>query len=256
MRLICVSEGRARPCLLVRPPERHHPHVSPLFAFFLAWPVDFISPFSSCQDFDDRLIKLVWRSRPMGLQSREPSMLSMGAYSNPFDSQAAILSTDPNTIPGTPSAETKEKEEATKPEEPAPKKSFFGWRSARPRTQAGDPEKETEGIRPTKLIAPIYNGLGVALAICAYRPRLYLFLPLTIPKSSWEEACECYSWNSFSMAIMSASRWSPPCPSYSVSLSSVKALVTARYITDSCSVFLHVDCDKLVHGHRPRRSIP
>jgi hypothetical protein len=29
--------------------------------------------------------------------------------------------------------------------------------------------------RPTKLIAPIYNGLGVAIALCAYRPWLYLF---------------------------------------------------------------------------------
>ena len=95
-------------------------------------------------------------------------MLSMGAYSNPFDSQAAILPTDPNTIPGTP--ETKETDEAMKPEEPTPKKSFFGWRSAKPRPQAQDPEKGLEGRRPTKVIAPIYNGLGVALAICAYRP--------------------------------------------------------------------------------------
>jgi hypothetical protein len=82
-----------------------------------------LTAFSSCQDFDDRLIKLVWRNRPMGLQSREPSVLSMGAYSDPFDtdSQAAILPTDPNTIPGTPPAETKEKEETMKPEEQAPK---------------------------------------------------------------------------------------------------------------------------------------
>ena len=47
-------------------------------------------PFSSCQDSNDCLIKLVWHSRPIGLQSREPSMPSMGAYGNPFDSQAAI----------------------------------------------------------------------------------------------------------------------------------------------------------------------
>ncbi len=97
----------------------------------------------------------------------------MGAYSNPFDSQAAILPTDPNTNPGTP-AETKENEETIKPEEQTPKKSFFGWRSAKPRPQAQDPEKGTEVRRPTKVLAPIYNGLGVALAICAYRP----FAPL------------------------------------------------------------------------------
>lgn len=91
----------------------------------------------------------------------------MGAYSNPFDSQAAILPTDPSTISGPPS-ETKKKEDATTPEQ-APKKSFFGWRSAKPQSQARDLEKEVEARRPTKVIAPIYNGLGVALALCTYR---------------------------------------------------------------------------------------
>jgi cellulose synthase/poly-beta-1,6-N-acetylglucosamine synthase-like glycosyltransferase len=120
-----------------------------------------------CQDFDDRLIKLVWRHRPQGLHSREPSILSMGAHSDPFGSQAAIAPTDRGSIPDTPTpAETKEKEEEPKkPEEQPPKKSFFGWRSAKPRTQDEDPEKEKEVKRPTKLIAPIYNGLGVALAL-------------------------------------------------------------------------------------------
>lgn len=224
-----------------------------LVRFFFFWSGQSISPFSSCQDFDDRLIKLVWRSRPMGLRSREPSMLSMGAYSNPFDSQAAILPTDSNTTPGTP--ESKENEDATKPEEHTPKKSFFGWRSAKPRAPAGDPENEMGMRRPTKVIAPIYNGLGVALALCAYRPCLDLFWTLTISKSSWGPVCECYSWNTSSMATLSASRWSPRCPSYSVSPSLVKVL-TPPYITDRCSVFLNIDYNKLVHGRRPRRSIP
>ena len=105
----------------------------------------------------------------------------MGVYSSPFDSQAAILPADPNSIPVTP-AETKETDEAAKPEEQVPQKSFFGWRSAKPRPQAGDPEKASEMRRPTKVIAPIYNGLGVALALCAYPPLLYLVLPLTVLK--------------------------------------------------------------------------
>jgi hypothetical protein len=132
--------------------------------------------FSSCQDFDDRLIKLVWRHRPLGLHSREPSILSMGAASDPFGSQVAIMPMDPSTIPNTPSPEeTKEKEEAsTKPEEQAPQRSFFGWRIAKPRTQAEDLEKEKEVKRPTKVIAPIYNGLGVALALCVSHPRTHV----------------------------------------------------------------------------------
>ena len=112
----------------------------------------------------------------MGLYSREPSVLSMGAHTDSFDSQAATMLTGSSTIPGTPPVETKEKEgpPTTKPEEQAPKRSFFGWKSARPRIQTEDPEKEMEKKRPTKLIAPIYNGLGVAVAMCAYRPWLYL----------------------------------------------------------------------------------
>ena len=109
-------------------------------------------------------------------------MLSMGAYSNPFDSQAAILPTDPNTIPVSP-AETKETDQAEKPEEQVPKKSFFGWRSAKPLPQAADPEKASEMRRPTKVIAPIYNGLGVALALCAYRPFALLGFATDRPKS-------------------------------------------------------------------------
>ena len=112
----------------------------------------------------------------MGLYSREPSILSLGTHIDPFDSQAAIIPKDPSTIPGTPHAEAQEKEGVPqKPEEQAPRKSLFGWKSARPRTQAEDAEKEMERKRPTKLIAPIYNGLGVAVAICAYRPWFYLY---------------------------------------------------------------------------------
>src|SRR5258708_2456913 len=106
--IFCTSERRARPRLLVRSPERHHPYVS-TYCCFLNGPL--ISLLSSCQDFDERLIKLVWRNRPMGLQSREPSMHSMVAHSDPFGSQAAIMPTDPSTVPGTPSlTETKEKD--------------------------------------------------------------------------------------------------------------------------------------------------
>jgi len=105
-------------------------------------------------------------------------MHSMAAHSDPFGSQANIMPTDPSTAGGTPSlTETKEKEgdpskPESKPEEQAPTKSLFGWRSAKPRTQADDPEKDMGKKRPTKLIAPIYNGLGVAVALCAYRIAL------------------------------------------------------------------------------------
>ena len=148
-----------------------------LFSFFFSlsfflfililWDGSLISSFSSCQDFDDRLIKLVWRNRPTGLQSREPSMHSMGAFSDPFGSEAAIIPPDPSTASGTPPLMDKEGN-LSKPEEHAPAKSLFGWRSAKPRTQAADPEKDMQKNRPTKLIAPIYNGLGVAVALCAY----------------------------------------------------------------------------------------
>ena len=98
-------------------------------------------------------------------------MASIPVHGDPFASDAAIIPTGPSTIPGSPSfLEMKEKEDDLgKPEEPAPTKSFFGWKSAKQRTQA-DPEKDTEKKRPTKLIAPIYNGLGVAVALCVYHP--------------------------------------------------------------------------------------
>ena len=71
-------------------------------------------------------------------------MASMAVHGGPFTSDAAIVPMGPSTTPGTPSLlETKEKEgDLGKPEEPAPRKLFFGWKSAKPRTQA-DAEKET-----------------------------------------------------------------------------------------------------------------
>ena len=96
-------------------------------------------------------------------------MASIPVHGDPFASDAAIVPTGPSTIPSSPSfLEMKEKEgDLGKPGGPAPTKSFFGWKSAKQRTQA-DPEKDTEKKRPTKLIAPIYNGLGVAVALCVY----------------------------------------------------------------------------------------
>ena len=94
-------------------------------------------------------------------------MPSIDAPGDPFGSQADMIPTESSpipdtTIPDTRPAETKEKGELTL------KRKGFPMRLSSVRAaQAEDPEREK---RPIKLIAPIYNGLGVAITICAYRP--------------------------------------------------------------------------------------
>ena len=166
--LICISERRARPCLLVRQLGWHRPHVSTLFHFRHR----LISPLPSCHSIDYRLINLVWRNRPLGLCSQTPSMPSVGAPGDLFGPQADMIPTDSSPIPDTTTpdtcpAEAKEKGEARR-------KLKTKKLSSAGATQAEDPEKEK---RPTKLIAPIYNGLGVAVTICVYHSWLYLVFP-------------------------------------------------------------------------------
>lgn len=60
---------------------------------------------------------------------------------------------------------------------PSPKKSKgWGWKlsSKKIRVETSDPEKGPSGrqARPIRLFAPLYNGLGLALSLCAYLESL------------------------------------------------------------------------------------
>jgi hypothetical protein len=118
-----------------------------------------------CRDFEEKLIKLVWRQRVA--ISAAPSEILPPTISSD-DNLVATKEGLSEEIPVT------EKELANR--KPAPKSSssfwkIFSWSTTR-QEHEGDVEKGAKKVRRTKLIAPIYNGLGCGLSLCKQLPNL------------------------------------------------------------------------------------
>lgn len=126
------------------------------------WTNDLDSIIPLCRDFEARLIKLVWRIR--GTISVPPSELS--SSSSPSDDDLAEKSkealAEPIAVVDKGHADRDAKAKKT-----ISLWKLFSWRSTRAEHEQ-DMELATPEQRRTKLIAPFYNGLGCALAICKY----------------------------------------------------------------------------------------
>lgn len=128
-----------------------------------------------CRDFEDKLIKLVWRQR--ATVSAAPSDIIPSTVPS-HDNLPATKEELTEEIPIT------EKELTNRKPQPKPSSpiwKIFSWSTTRQEHQ-GDAEKGAKKIRRTKLIAPFYNGLGCGLSLCNYRLQLLpnLDLPLLI----------------------------------------------------------------------------
>jgi hypothetical protein len=119
-------------------------------------------------DFEDKLIKLVWRSR-VAL-----SVISSGAPSSISPASGSYVNLNEKTKETTSATVLAVVQDREKKPKPAKKKWGFSYfKSARktelPEGEAGDVEKGTTGFkshRPIRLWAPLYGGLGAALSIC------------------------------------------------------------------------------------------
>ncbi|EIW77741.1 hypothetical protein CONPUDRAFT_62202 [Coniophora puteana RWD-64-598 SS2] len=119
-----------------------------------------------CHDFEDKLIKLVWRSR--GLASAPSStpatsqFPSNRASAENLNADAEKTKESEEVIPVTQRELDNRKKE---------KKSMSWWMpswrlsGARPDQEGGDPEKAAIRHRRVRLLAPAYNGFGVALSL-------------------------------------------------------------------------------------------
>jgi len=130
----------------------------------VAWAdnVDQIIPL--VRDFEDKLIKLVWRSRGA------LSIISSGAPSfvSPSATASYVNLSEKNKEIAIATATGPDQE---KPK-PAKKKWGFSYKSSRKETpvsvEGHNAEKGRGGrsARPLRLLAPFYGGLGAALSIC------------------------------------------------------------------------------------------
>jgi len=129
-----------------------------------------------CQEIDHRLIKLIWKHRPQTLQTTytgensrsitplEPSdyKLFIGEKATPTDDALVTVETEKDGVNKRRTRETKRKEEKDT-KKANTKKSFFGWKTEK---KGKDIEADKPAQRPTKLFAPIYNGIGAGVCLC------------------------------------------------------------------------------------------
>ena len=146
-----------------------------------------------CSEFDEKLMKLVWRSRTSAAtssiitsvsNSSVPSTTASNVNLNEKESARASVTVAEVTAV-TAALANKESSTATPAAPPKKKKSWglnLGWKlgKKKPVAQSSDPEKgSTPQPRPLRLFAPVYSGLGFGLSLCASKLRLPAYLRLT-----------------------------------------------------------------------------
>ncbi|KAJ6567737.1 glycosyl transferase family group 2-domain-containing protein [Mycena vulgaris] len=116
----------------------------------------------TCQDFEDRLIKLLWRSRPTGPASSMPGSLAGSVLSHsslptrPSESRPY----DPEK-PNNPSEDSNEKLRT----KTRVRRNWYGKKVGVTTTTVGtDVEAGLRDRRAAKLYAPVYNGLAAGLS--------------------------------------------------------------------------------------------
>ncbi|OAX39708.1 hypothetical protein K503DRAFT_769252 [Rhizopogon vinicolor AM-OR11-026] len=134
-----------------------------------------------CRDFEEKLIKLVWRQR--------------AAISAPSEISPSTIVSDDNLLAtkevATEEIPVTEKEIANR--RPAPKTSspfwkIFSWSTTR-QEHEGDAEKGAKKIRQTKLLAPIYNGLGCGLSLFFIGTGASMLLQESMLDGNWIRFC-------------------------------------------------------------------
>lgn len=151
----------------------------------IAWSDDLDHIVPLCAEFEEKLMKLVWRSRtiPSSVMtstttSVAPSTTASNVNLNEKSAHQTITVTD-----AVAAVALAEKEGPKTKDEPTTK-SKWSWRlKKRPTKPAStDLEKGSSGraSRPIRLFAPVYGGLGLGLSICEFQPfnshTLYLIL--------------------------------------------------------------------------------
>ncbi|RDX50631.1 hypothetical protein OH76DRAFT_1402239 [Lentinus brumalis] len=144
----------------------------------VVWTYNMDDIIPTCREFEDQLIKLVWNRR----RSTNLSLTSFPLSSSKTTSNVNLTEKDKEQV------DTKE----VPPVPPLPavrhgkKKRFFGLGSYFV-TDKGDVEKTADGPspRPIRLLAPIYNGLGVAMSIFFIGSGISVLLEESLLDGNW-----------------------------------------------------------------------
>ncbi|KAG6919684.1 hypothetical protein DXG01_002627 [Tephrocybe rancida] len=138
----------------------------------IVWSDDLDHIVPLCAEFEEKIMKLVWRSRtnPGSIltsttTSISPSTTASNVNLNEKDAHQPIIVADAVAAV----ARANKEEVVAHKEEPEPTKSKWSWRLSkkRPSKAKKDIEKGSSGRedRPIRLFGPFYGGLGLGLAI-------------------------------------------------------------------------------------------
>jgi hypothetical protein len=151
----------------------------------VVWADDLDSIIPLAHDFENKLIKLVWRSRVAlsvisnGTTGTTPSIPPSTPYSPPSGTGSFVNLTEKEKEPGTgrwtnTTAVIPDRDRPPPPNKPKSFSPFSYFRTSRKTNtetgDVGDVEKAPIGKtpRPIRLLAPLYGGLGAALALCKF----------------------------------------------------------------------------------------
>lgn len=196
------------------------------------WSEDLDNIVPMCNDFEERLIKLLWRSRPLGAttatisSSLDPSVNDHGSIeaissSKPLSrvgSRPTSLRTGPRVYgmedvglgATDEKGKSKEKDKEDSCDDVKVKKTKRTWYGKKYEVEV-DLESQL-GKRPTKLYAPFYNGLATALSL-GLSLVMYFFLNLSdLSQSSSAMVSERCSMNGLWTVLSPVSPFSPLLP--------------------------------------------
>lgn len=133
----------------------------------IVWSDDLDHIIPLCNDFEEKLMKLVWRSRP-----------TLTTFSDATSFSASTTGSNVNLYTKAKDAAAVASEAVAalaQKEKPRPESKWnWSWKSSPPRKSSTrveiDVEKAPAGreARPIRLFAPIYGGLGTGLSLCMY----------------------------------------------------------------------------------------
>ncbi|KAF9484563.1 hypothetical protein BDN70DRAFT_797466 [Pholiota conissans] len=134
----------------------------------VVWSDDLDQIVPLCQEFEEKMMKLVWRSRNQGATSSIITSVSNSSVPSTTASNVN-LNEKASTRASVTVAEVAAAVSAATTTPPAKKAKKWGWGwklSKKTAPAPSDPEKgSTRQPRPIRLFAPLYNGLGVGLSL-------------------------------------------------------------------------------------------
>ncbi|KAI0739937.1 glycosyl transferase family group 2-domain-containing protein [Daedaleopsis nitida] len=142
----------------------------------IVWSYNLDSIIPTCRDFEDKLIKLVWTHRSANI-----SIASIDYASTHASSEAHLAEKTKEEADAT----TKEVARTQPAKDKKKKKRFWGF--AYWVADKDDVEKTAEGPspRPIRLIAPFYNGLGVAMSTFFISTGIAIMLQESLLDGRW-----------------------------------------------------------------------